>query len=71
MGIKKHLMIEYARRKNVSSPRAWEVNREAMSDLCVCFGYPAIPKQVIPLSRPQLPFKEIRGTPLLDVQPKW
>jgi hypothetical protein len=42
MSIKKHLMIDYARRKHVTGPREWEVNREAVSDLCVCFGYPAI-----------------------------
>jgi hypothetical protein len=45
MSIKKHLMIEYARRKNVSSPRHWEVSREAVSDLCQCLGYPKIERE--------------------------
>jgi hypothetical protein len=59
MGIKRHIAADYPRRDTVSHVRYWLVDRNAMSLLCVCMGYPALVDR--PAQSTVLPFKEPRN----------
>jgi hypothetical protein len=57
MGIKRHIADDYPRRDTVSHIRHWEVSRDAMSTLCVAYGYPAL-REPTPPRNSVPPFKE-------------
>jgi hypothetical protein len=67
MGIKRHIAADYPRRDTVSHIKHWEANRDAMSTLCVAYGYPALQPPQTRSSQP--PFKEAPSPRPANVPP--